>query len=351
MNGRALIVGGGIAGLAAARGLLRAGWEVDVRERLSEPPDIGGALGMWSTALEALDRLGLVDEVRAVGCAPTGALIAASDGRTLARLDSRGPSALLVSRSTLLRILVAALPADTVRWNTPVTAEEIGRATGADGFDVVIGADGINGTVRRTVFPGAPASRPLGTIAYRGAVPGHVDAFSETWGNGRIFGITPMDGERTNWYASLNADLLRGRDPDEDPVTLLRDLYGDWHPGVARVLAGLPGTAIDRRVLHDLPVLPSYVYGPHALIGDSAHAMAPHLGRGACESLVDAAALAEALSLGPTVADGLRRYDRLCRRSAGRIVRASRVMNRVAMVSRLTGVRDGVLRTAGTLMR
>ncbi|MFD6100019.1 FAD-dependent monooxygenase [Nocardiopsis flavescens] len=348
MNGRALIVGGGIAGLAAARGLLDRGWEVEVRERHPGPPDIGGALGMWPPALEALDRLGLGARVRATGSVPTAARLLASDGRSLARLDARAPSARLVARSALLEILVGALPEGTVRWNTPVTAEEVASGTGTAGFAVVVGADGLNGAVRRGAFPGAPSPRELGTVAYRGAVPGHTGVFTETWGRGRVFGATPMDGHATNWYAAVRADLAP--DPRADPLPLLRRLYGGWHAGVVRVLDALPGTPVDRRTLYDLPALPSYVRGRHVLIGDSAHAMAPNLGRGACESLVDAAALAAALGEAPAVAAGLARYDRVRRRPAGRLVRASRAMSGLATATRLTGLRDGALRTAGALL-
>src|SRR5690625_5425516 len=65
MDGKVVVGGGGIAGLAVARGLVRGGRQVEVRERLSGPSDIGGALGMWPTAMAALDRLGLGQEIRA----------------------------------------------------------------------------------------------------------------------------------------------------------------------------------------------------------------------------------------------------------------------------------------------
>lgn len=346
MNRRALVVGGGIAGLAAARGLSLGGWEVEVRERLPGPPDIGGALMMWPAAMAALDRLGLGERVRERARRPAGAVIASASGRALLGVGAaRTGDAHLLSRSALLGVLVEGLPGGVVRWEAPVTAEEVREA---DGFDVVVGADGINSLVRRTVVPGAPAPRPLGTVAFRGAVPGPVDLAVETWGRGRLFGVTPMDGASANWFASVRAELLRG-DEDRDRVDLLRELYAGWHPVVARVLDALPGQDVDRRVLYDLPGFGSYARGRHVLIGDAAHAMAPNLGRGACESLVDAAALARALAPGPAVGPALARYDRVRRPATRRLVLASRALNRGATAVRFTASREALLRTAGRL--
>ena len=51
------------------------------------------------------------------------------------------------------------------------------------------------------------------------------------------------------------------------------------------------------------------VRGRTVLVGDSAHAMSPNLGRGACESLVDAHVLGTALRDRPVEA-ALRHYER-----------------------------------------
>ncbi|MGW9447133.1 FAD-dependent monooxygenase, partial [Bacillus mobilis] len=243
MNRRALVVGGGIAGLAAARGLLEGGWEVEVRERLTGPPDIGGALMMWPSAMAALDRIGLGDRVRERARRPSGGVVASPSGRALLTVGgARTDDLYLISRSSLLATLAEGLPEGAVRWGAPVTSEEI---LDAAGFDAVVGADGINSLVRRTVVPGARAPRPLGTVAFRGTVPGPADLAVETWGRGRLFGVTPMDGDTTNWFASVRVGLLRGQE-ERDRVELLRSLYGGWHPVVAHVLDALPGGGVDR---------------------------------------------------------------------------------------------------------
>lgn len=334
MRGSAVVVGGGIAGLATARRLLACGWRVEVRERSGGLPDAGTALGMWPEAMEALDRVGVGDRVRARSVAQHGAALLRPDGTVIARLGQR-QSARLVSRPALLAALAEDLPSGVVAWHAPVP--DLGALPEAD---VVVAADGLHSIARAAAFGGSAAARPLGTVAFRGTVPGRVDGVTETWGRGRLFGITPRDGG-INWFACARADLVG---PGETgPAELLRRLYRGWHPAVTAILDALEDAAIDRRTLFDVPPLRTYVSGRTVLVGDAAHAMAPNLGRGACESLVDAVTLAEALAAGTTPEEGLRRYDRLRRRPTQRIARMSRLLNRASTAVRLTGPRDALV--------
>jgi 2-polyprenyl-6-methoxyphenol hydroxylase-like FAD-dependent oxidoreductase len=57
----ALVVGGGIGGLASAIALRRAGWQVQVLERSEEPREVGAGISLWPNALHALDLLGVGD--------------------------------------------------------------------------------------------------------------------------------------------------------------------------------------------------------------------------------------------------------------------------------------------------
>ncbi|MGW6695039.1 FAD-dependent oxidoreductase [Rhodococcus sp. NPDC054953] len=334
MRGTVTIVGGGIGGLTAATHLIRAGWEVRVLERSPAVPDTGTALGMWPAALDALDAVGLGDPIRGRGVAlPSGAILR-PDGSTIARLAVRG-SPVLVSRPALLGVLAAALPDGVLRFGRTVDAVPAGA-------DVVIGADGIGSGIREAIAGPRYRARPLGMTAWRGWVPGDTDVTAETWDAGALFGITPRDGGLTNVFAAAR---VKPGLPDGG-IAFLRTRFGGWHAEVRDVLDRLDGAALLHHDLYESPALPSYVRGNIALIGDAAHAMAPNLGRGACEAIVDAATLARALSESPDVATALRRYDRARRWRTRMLVRGSRMMGRVATAGTLIRLRDAALGAA-----
>ncbi|MFI7742904.1 FAD-dependent oxidoreductase [Kocuria rhizosphaericola] len=338
MHGSAVIIGAGIAGLATARGLLGAGWDVHVLERSPGLPRTGTALGMWPEAMRALDRLAVGEQVRADSVEQRGARLLRPDGTEIAHL---GPerTGRLVPRPALLAALAEGLPPDVIAWNAPVADHGVLPAA-----DLVVAADGVHSPTRATLFGVAP--RPLGTVALRGTVPGPADGTTETWGPARLFGITPHDAERTNWFASVRADVLDSAGSGRTDPQLLRRLYGDWHPAVRRVLDALGDTPIDRRTLLDVPPLPSYVSGRTVLLGDAAHGMAPNLGRGACEALIDATALVSALTAAPDVPGALRRYDAARRRPTIRTVRLARLANGVSTARHLLPVRNVVVAAA-----
>ncbi|WP_037138885.1 FAD-dependent monooxygenase [Rhodococcoides fascians] len=331
----AVIVGGGIAGLAAAPILVGAGWDVRVLEKSDEVSAGGTALGMWPEALRALDAVGVGDAVRSASVEVTGARFLRPDGSCIARLGAKH-SARLVPRPDLLEALAAASPTGVVEFGRRVEA-----LSDVSECDVIIAADGINSAIRSEVFGPEGTPIPLGAVAWRGTVDGPCVSMTETWGRGKLFGTTPHDSRRTNWFASVRrTELGEGESMAEH--------FASWHGGVSDVVARIDQQRSDFRELAMIPSMKSWVRGNVALVGDAAHAMAPNLGRGACESLLDAVALASSLVEEETVAGALRRYDAARRRRAYRISRASSLAGSCATARRWTRARDLL---AGGLVR
>src|SRR5439155_24201606 len=87
MGGRAVVVGGGIGGLAAAIGLRLIGWEVTVVERAPVLEDVGAGISLHANGIRALDFLGAGEAVRAAARPQYVGGTRTPDGGWLARMD------------------------------------------------------------------------------------------------------------------------------------------------------------------------------------------------------------------------------------------------------------------------
>ncbi|NNG19921.1 FAD-binding monooxygenase [Naumannella sp. ID2617S] len=328
------IVGGGVAGLALAAQLDPGRWRVRLIDDATDRREVGTCFGIWPFALPALERLGLADRVRARGVRPRSGSIWNSAGRTLLHSE-RVPEVHLITRLQLLDWLDATVPSTVRRIPERIDDPQL------LGADVVVGADGVHSATRRRVF-GCDA-RPTGIVALRGLVEGVVEP-GEYWGRGAHFGSTPHPDGLVNWFATLP----EFRAEPAQALVRARAAYRDFPEPVRRVLdAATAERTLVNRVL-EAPALRSFVSGRTVLIGDAAHAMSPNLGRGACESLVDAAVLAESLDRHPP-AEALARYDRARCRPTQRIRRAAALVRRISLGG--GPLRDPVLTGLGRFVR
>ena len=115
---RALVVGAGIGGLAAALALARQGFGVDVFERAPALQEFGAGLQLTPNATRALARLGALAAAREVASAPRAVrVLRGADGAELARLPIEGAERrwgapyLAVHRVDLHRVLAEAAAA------------------------------------------------------------------------------------------------------------------------------------------------------------------------------------------------------------------------------------------------
>jgi 2-polyprenyl-6-methoxyphenol hydroxylase-like FAD-dependent oxidoreductase len=334
----ALVVGAGISGLTTAIALTRRGWRVEVHDRGRAPDTRGAALGIWPHAWRGLDTLGIAQRL-ADAFDYRSATIRSRTGRPLGHLPlqqierRQGGPVRLVVRSLLMEALLAAAHEHEVSL---VFDSAFEAHTEAAAYDVVVGADGINSRVRRLVAPAEP--RGLGATAWRGSCDGLVGGWGEIWGTGMFAGVTPAGRQRTNWYVPIGDHLT------VDTVEDLRAVLAGWPPEIVEAVSATEPDDILRHGLHDVPPLSTYVRDRFVLVGDAAHAMAPSLGQGACQAVVDALCLAECLAEGQDVPAALAAYDRRQRPAGERLVRRSRRLLQVQLSPRMAPVRDTLLR-------
>jgi 2-polyprenyl-6-methoxyphenol hydroxylase-like FAD-dependent oxidoreductase len=320
MTGHAIVVGGGIGGLATALALRRIGWRATVLERAPELGEVGAGMSQAPNALRALAELGVEAEARAVGVPTFSASnLRRADGRYLQRARPGDTTPLLgFHRADLHRVLLDAVPADWLRTNAQVTdvrqhGDGVTVVAGGREYhaDLVIGADGIHSAVRTALWPDAEPPRYLGRTAWLGVadvvgLPGDLSG-SVTMGKGDLFLIHPVSRDRAYWALLTTSREENVRYDDEKAAAL--DRVGDWHDPVPDLIRATPDRAVIRTDIRELPPLSTYVRGRAVLLGDAAHAMSPDRGQGAGHTLEDAVVLAHTLATEPTLDAALAQYD------------------------------------------
>jgi salicylate hydroxylase len=342
---RAVVVGGGIGGIAAAVALARAGLDVRVYEQAQQLIEVGAGVSLAPNGLRVLERLGVGEGIRRAGARYASAQLRLSDGRAvrheLYQFAVPGQN-IGIHRADLLALLAGQLPPGVVRTGHRCTgfSQDAGSATAvfADGTtataDVVIGADGIHSVLQGfVVTPAEPVFS--GVVAYRGLVPRlaeYPEGTMRMWvGEGKHFLVFPVRaGQLLNYVGFVSTDtaVRESWSAPSDPVALAAHFAG-WDPVIGLVIAAIsgPGGSGFQWGMYDRMPLPRWSSGRLTLLGDAAHAMLPHLGQGANQALEDAVALATLLGASTSSAGvprALSAYEGLRRDRTARVQLGSR---------------------------
>ncbi len=367
-----LIAGGGIAGLAAALGLSRAGHEVRLFEQANAFEEVGAGLQMSPNGVRALLQLGAWEAVEPQCVIPSEIHVRDGlSGSLLQRIrlgksfeERFGAPYRVCHRADLLAGLLATArshaaialntkhQALTARLGKHDATLEFANGQTATGR-AIIAADGIRSTLRNLVCGQIdPVSR--GHAIFRAliplsSVPPEIAADCVTlWlcPGGHVVHYPVSNWRNFNIVVAINATTAN---PGWGEAQSGADVLAHFPQATEHLAAVLsqPATWTSWQAA-DLPELPRWSNGNLLLLGDAAHATLPYLAQGAVMALEDAAVLSELLldGLDPgsfTCFEQMRR-----RRTAGVQAQSRRVGHVYHAEGPLAVIRNTAMRLGGS---
>ena len=370
---RALVIGGSMSGLLAGLLLRRAGWDVDVYERVaSELSGRGAGIVAQPELIATLSGLGL--DVRDLGVEIVHRRIYEASGRLAGEVAC--PQTLTAWERVYRLLRDAFGPAHYHRGRGLASFAQDGDGVTAHFADggrergaVLIGADGLRSTVRAQCLPDLG---PLyaGYVAWRALIPEeeippavHRQLFeymSFCLPPGEQFLGYPVagpDNDLRPGHRRYNVVWYRPADETTELPSLLTDANGMLHaisipPPLIRLehVAAMRAAA-ERLIAPQLreiarlmaePILqpiydletPQMVFGRVAILGDAAFVARPHVAAGVSKAAEDAFALAAALAAEEDVAAALLRFETARLPVGRRIIERARHLGAYLQASR-----------------
>lgn len=317
-----LVVGAGVAGLAAATAMRRRGLAVDIIERRQHSPEGAGAF-LPGNAMRALTELGLGDRLSAFGMPIRAQQLRDHRGRVLTDIDMARlwrntgeclgiPHAVL---SSALRDNLRENFATTIRTGTTIGSivqrddgVDVEFSNGRTGrYDVVVGADGIHSDARHYVDPDAAAGY-VGQVCWRFLTDNTVgiDRWTAWLGRGTTFLALPVAHDRLYCYADVSTDSTTAS--GEMASTLAQHFFG-FDSTVRTLLAAAADREVHFAAIEEVGGS-NWSRGSVVLIGDAAHASSPNVAQGVAMAAEDALVLAESLADTDSIGAALDRYRR-----------------------------------------
>ena len=363
---KALIIGGGIGGLATALSLHAVGIECEVFEQSPSIREPGVGMNLLPHAVKELTDLGLLDALDRVAVRTYELIYANRFGQELWR-EPRGLDAgydypqFSIYRGKLQGVLYQAARSrigdrnihtahqlrDFAQDDRGVTATFVWR-DGSDGIatargDVLIAADGIHSTARRIFYPDEGPPSWNGIMMWRGAVEYAPFLTGRSMiiagGMGAKLVLYPISNDTDklgtnllNWV--VVAKLGDGSEPPprrEDWSRLGR--IEDVLPHVEPVFELSPVDTVEvirsTEEFHEYPMcdrdpVPRWSFGRVTLLGDAAHPMYPVGSNGASQAILDARCVAALLAETKSPAAAFKEYESARLSMTAKIVRDNR---------------------------
>jgi 2-polyprenyl-6-methoxyphenol hydroxylase-like FAD-dependent oxidoreductase len=348
---KVLVIGGGIGGFATALSLHAVGIECEVFEQSRDIRELGVGINTLPHAIKELTELGLLDALDRVAIRTYELIYTNRFGQVIWR-ELRGRDAgydypqFSIHRGQLQGVLYEATRARIgadhihtahqldhfVQDDHGVTATFIQRdgveETVTARGDVLIAADGIHSTVRRTFYPDEDAPTWNGIMLWRGAVeyPPFLTGRSMIIAGGMQAKLVlyPISTQTStagttllNWAVAAKLGDGSAPPPRREDWNRLGQL-DELLPHVERVfhLPTIDSVEVIRATpaFYEYPMcdrdpLPQWSFGRVTLLGDAAHPMYPVGSNGASQAILDARCVASLLAESEHSVAALQAYE------------------------------------------
>ena len=310
-RGRVAIVGAGPGGMATALAARRQGFEVALFERYGEVRAAGNILNLWPPPQKILKLIGVNTEDLGAPCHTTF-----RNGKGKLRADVRltpevereyGGGFIGLLRWGLYQRMLAALPEGVLKLgHNVIELEDLGdevvlKFDGREPHkaDVVVGADGINSFVRKSLWGEEPIRRQFLHL-----VGGWL--YDERGSSGE--GVVSHDSTTQVSYTPIRHEgrwgfewwVLEAFKPDapppEDLLQFCVERARRFAPFVNELISKTPRENMQRWEIRDRPPLRQWSKGRVTLVGDAAHPTSPYAAYGAGMSIEDGYYLARELA-------------------------------------------------------
>ncbi|MDF2114761.1 flavin-dependent oxidoreductase [Roseiarcaceae bacterium H3SJ34-1] len=354
-----IIVGGGIGGLSLALALFKVGVPCRIYEAAAEIKPLGVGLNLLPHAVTELGKLGLLDQLLALGVETRDVSFFTAHGQLVHR-EERGRHAGYTApqismhrgdlHMTLLQAVIDRLGEDAVHLGhrcvsadqdaSSATAHFLtpgNRAVSAKG-SVVIGCDGVHSVIRKQMYPDEAGYRFHGTVQYRGVtvsqpfLTGKSMAYVGTPETGKLVvypireNVDTEGRQLINWVVEVAKEDCGVRDWNrragyDDFIDLMSDWSFDW--------LDVPAMIRNASSIYEYPVvdqdpLPAWTDGRITLLGDAAHPMLPRGSNGAAQAIIDGNTLAQMLATDSDPLRTLKAYEEKRLPATARIVLTNR---------------------------
>ncbi|QMW06152.1 FAD-dependent monooxygenase [Spirosoma foliorum] len=345
---KAILIGCGISGPMMALFLKQIGIEATIYEAQTQHRDDAGAfLGLTPNGLNILKQFIPLKSIL-TDFTPGKMTFFNAKNKNIGEIDNvnqkelYGAETVQLKRGVLNKTIREVATANginielgkkliSIQQNEPSATAFFEDGTSATA-DFIIGCDGIHSATRKSIFPNGPKLSYTGLLSTGGftKLPNVEDLYGSirmTFGEKAFFAYAVSNLGDVWWFNNISQEKepakneLSKLELDQLKNTLLNLHKHDPAP-ITDIIKS--AQKVEIYPIYDIPFLEKWHKGRVCLIGDSAHATAPHIGQGASLALEDTIVLAKCIRDLPTLEEAFAKFQTLRQRRVQKMVKEAR---------------------------